>query len=345
MLNPVFLKKNFILCQVPVPHGYPQSQTHAGIAVYKNKFYLTTSPYPLKKYNKFQLYFHIFLQKITGGKLGKFLEADSFENPLLYEGDSINHSLPISFRLLEPAPLVKKPKSELGVISYNSDPDIFISNDDIYLLNRRYTKSISSSGYVKRMTKISLIEGKLSERIELNKPIPFVESSKLMLSPCLSKICDKYIFTFIESNSAIDGLSFEGIFMSVSDSIHGLADSKIVKVDLNRTNLLPWHMSLFVYHDELYSVVACVERGNRNHIWQMLGKFDKSLHSLKIYSRPLTDYNSYRGSAYVLEDGTFVLYSTTLHEHIKGSNSCDGRDVIMASMQFEKLLKELEYEN
>ena len=37
MLEPYFKKEDFILCDVPVPEGYPQSQTHAGIAVYNGK--------------------------------------------------------------------------------------------------------------------------------------------------------------------------------------------------------------------------------------------------------------------------------------------------------------------
>jgi hypothetical protein len=43
----------------------------------------------------------------------------------------------------------------------------------------------------------------------------------------------------------------------------------------------------------------------------------------------------------VREDGLFVLYSTTVYEKLKCSKSVDGRDVIMASMPFNDLLKQL----
>ena len=70
----------------------------------------------------------------------------------------------------------------------------------------------------------------------------------------------------------------------------------------------------------------------------MLGEFNQDLSCLKIYQTPLTDYSSYRGAACVNKNGEFVLYNTTVHEKIAGSKSVDGRDVIMAHMQFDKLL-------
>ena len=73
----------------------------------------------------------------------------------------------------------------------------------------------------------------------------------------------------------------------------------------------------------------------------MFGEFDESLDNFTIYQKPLTNLNSYRGAACVREDGLFVLYSTTVHEKIKGSKSVDGRDIIMSSMPFNLLISEL----
>ena len=82
-------------------------------------------------------------------------------------------------------------------------------------------------------------------------------------------------------------------------------------------------------------------KGIGHRCWQMLGEFDDDLTYLKIYRTPLTDYASYRGAACVTDSGLFVLYSTTVHEKIKGSKSVDGRDVIMAKMPFNELLRML----
>ena len=112
------------------------------------------------------------------------------------------------------------------------------------------------------------------------------------------------------------------------------------KVEVMSNGYLPWHISLFNYGNRLFSIVTCVENGNKSHLWQMLGEFSSDLTRLKIYPRPLTDYNSYRGSAVVISD-EFILYSTTFNERIKGSISVDGRDIIMARMPFQQLLERM----
>ena len=159
MLEPYFKKEDFILCDVPVPEGYPQSQTHAGIAIYNGKFYLTCSPYPLKKYSRLQIYAKLSLQKLTFGKLGQFIDADSYENPLLYEGIDNGGKPPFKFRLLQPAPLMERPQKIEGVQSYNSDPDIFVEDDTFYILNRSYYRSKDASKHTNQKALISLIEG------------------------------------------------------------------------------------------------------------------------------------------------------------------------------------------
>ena len=106
-------------------------------------------------------------------------------------------------------------------------------------------------------------------------------------------------------------------------------------------------MSVFQYQNRLYAIIACVKKGEGHRCWQMFGDFDEDLTSLTIYNTPLTDYKSYRGAACVTPEGEFVLYSTTVHEQIKGSKAVDGRDVIMAHMPFKQLLETLrknEYE-
>ena len=116
----------------------------------------------------------------------------------------------------------------------------------------------------------------------------------------------------------------------------------IHEVAVESGHLLPWHMSLFSYDDKLYTIIACVEKGDKSKkIWQMFGEFSDDLSKLIVFPRPLTDYNSYRGAALVNEQGIFILYSTTVHEHILGSKSVDGRDVVMAHMPFTDLCREI----
>ena len=117
---------------------------------------------------------------------------------------------------------------------------------------------------------------------------------------------------------------------------------------IEETDLLPWHMSLFSHEGVLYTIITCAEgntKGNRYvPLKQYLGKFDVDSRIMHIYRRPLIALNSYRGSACVLSNGLFILYSTTVNEKINGANSIDGRDIVMTYMMFSDLLNMLEDE-
>lgn len=348
MLEPYFKKEDFILCDVPVPEGYPQSQTHAGIAVHNGKFYLTCSPYPLIKYSRLQIYAKLLLQKLTFGKLGQFIDADSYENPLLYEGIDNDGKPPFKFRLLQPAPLMERPQKIEGVQSYNSDPDIFVEGDAFYILNRTYYRNKNIFNYVAQNALVSLIEGKIHNgAFAINNKEELTKTEKSFLSPCITRYNNQYIYTYIESNSAIDGKTFEGIYLSKCKSIYDFKkNTSFEKTKIDTDDLLPWHMSLFTYDETLYTIITCVQKNCPIiSMQQYLGKFDKSLSKLHIYRKPLVGLNSYRGAASVLSDETFVLYTTTVYEHINGSESVDGRNVLLAYTSFIELLKALQDED
>jgi hypothetical protein len=112
-------------------------------------------------------------------------------------------------------------------------------------------------------------------------------------------------------------------------------------VEIDVSEFIPWHMSLFSHNDSLYAIVACVKRGTTSRCFQMLGEFSEDLSKLKIFKQPLTDYNSYRGSGYVSTDNIFHLYTTTVHEKIIGGTSIDGREILYAQMPFEDLITKL----
>ena len=339
MIHPIFYKKDFYLCNVKVPDGYPQSQTHAGIALYRGRFYLTCSPYPVKKYSRLVAHCISLLQMVSSGRWGKMIDAEKFENPMLYVGASENGVPPTVFEPLYPFPLIDTPLPVYGMPAYNSDPDVFIEDGNVYILNRTYYRRPTIKGANEREVIISLIRGSVIDNsFHLIDISEFKKSSYSIISPCLIKYRDNYLFMYLETNSAIDGHSFDGLYMQQSGTIFGLkGEIENKKIDIESGNFLPWHMSLFTYKERLFAIVVCVEKGDNSHLWQMLGEFDEDLTRLRIFPKPLTDYNSYRGAAIVV-NGEFILYTSTLNDKVQGSKSVDGRDIIMARINMDYLL-------
>ena len=345
MKSPIFQKSDFTLCDVPVPKGYPQSQTHCGIFLYNGLYYLCSSPYPNKKRPRWQVYFRIAIKKLSFGVLGKFKDGEMYENPCLYVGKcKLPNKIPTDFIPIPPFPLQNTPEKYNDLPAYNSDPDLFIEEGKIYVLNRTvYRTKILEHGYESK-TRVSLIRGTIEgEKYTLNGVDSLKYDSNPYISPCLTKFRGKYIFTYLDTNSAIDANTFEGLYIQKVNAISELSEKKqFEEVKVQSGDFLPWHMSIFEYDGKLFSIIACVKKGDISRkIWQMLGIFNEELTELKIYETPLTDYRSYRGAALVREDGMFILYNTTVWEKIKGSKSVDGRDVIVAQMPFKELLSKI----
>lgn len=342
MKDPIFRRDEFTLCDVPVPKGYPQSQTHSGIATYAGRFFLTTSPYPVIKYSKIERYLRVCFRKITRGRLFKPVIGEQYENPCLYVGD-ISHSIfPSVFMPMTTRPLMQTPERYYGLPAFNSDPDIFIEDGIIYILNRSVFRTEILAKEYQSITRIYLIKGIVDGlRFKQIGNQLIKEWDKPYASPCLTKYRDEYIFTYLDTNSAIDGETFNGLYIEKMSGLSELEKPKrVYKVEVEAGDLLPWHMSLFHYDGRLYTIIACVLKGDKTKkIWQMLGEFNENLSRLKVYPHPLTDYNSYRGAACVNNQGVFGLYSTTVHERIPGSKSVDGRDVVLASMPFSEVLR------
>ena len=339
MNKPVFSKEDFLLCDVPVPKGYPQSQTHAGIALYRGNYYLTTSPYPNKCYPRWLAYVRILLRKLTGNVFHRLGDGEYYENPCLYRGLKTGDDIPSRFEPLGSNPLVPAPKSQGGLPAYNSDPDLFIENGRAYILNRTvYRTKMTDAGYESR-TEISLLEGDLFGGDSWNQRL-LKRWDKSFVSPCLTKYDGKYRLAYLDTNSALDASTFGGLYIESADSLEGLSDtSDGSSVQVNAGDMLPWHLSLFQFQGELYSIIACGDKGDpTKKVWQMLGVFKNDLSELDVFPVPLTDYRSYRGSACITEDETFVLYSTTVWESIPGGKAVDGREVIVAKMPFSDLL-------
>lgn len=330
-MNSFFEKDDFKLCTAPVPIGYLQSQTHAGIGLYKGHYILTTSPYPHPKFSKFNIYCKAILKKITNGRVNLLQRGEDFENPCVYISSEENE-IPTNFRLLKGSPLMNKPFNYYGLRSYCSDPDLYIEGENIYVLNRATCENPDAS----YSTKIYLIEAFLNNTdIEVKKiDLLFVEGD---ISPCITKYRGRYIYMALDTNSYNDGTPCKELFLREGKTLRNFSDRK--RLSLVNGEYEPWHMSLFQHNNRLYAIVACIKKGKKGRCYQMLGVFNDDLSELKIIQTPLTDYNSYRGSAIVNKNNEFVLYSTTVGERFKDDNSIDGRSVIMAHTPFTNILK------
>ena len=334
----IFSREDFTLCNVPVPKGYPQSQTHCGIVYFGGRYFLTTSPYPNPNRSIWLRYFAAIIRKLSFKKINILYKGEDFENPMLYEAVQFtDYRIPFGFNIIEGSPLMHKPKDLYGAGSFCSDPDISIIDGKIFVLNRATVRGNKKNG-TKDETIVHLIKGTIEERRFKQEDIKrlFIEGYK---SPCLTKIGMTYHYFCLDTNSYNDGTPCKTFIHRVSTDL--INWSNLNPMQIIKGFFEPWHMSVFQYNGHLYSIVACVKKGENKRCWQLLGEFNEDITELKIYNTPLTDYKSYRGSALVDEKGMFVLYSTTVHEKIKGSKAVDGRDVIMAHMPFEQLLETL----
>jgi len=341
----IFNRTDFILCDVPVPKGYKQSQTHVGIAVSEGDYYLTTSPYPAYDRSRWIVYLEAAIRKLSRGKLFKPFIAERWENPCLYIGSNGNGEIPTKFQLLRQAPLMPPPEPYNGFPAYNSDPDLCVVDDTIHVLNRivyRTEKSQKGRQY-KYETQLFHIYGSVDNRVFKYKGTELLfESDRNIISPCMIYHNGEYYLLELETNSYNDGKSFTGLFLARSSSIEGFKNNpRWEPVYVEGNGYLPWHMSMFQYKNEVYAIVACIKKGESHRCWLMLGKFTNDFSNLFIYPKPLTDYNSYRSAALVNED-MFILYTAVVKESVKGSNSVDGRDVLMAKKPFDQLLAAIE---
>ena len=340
-ISVVFRESDFQLCNVPVPKGYPQSQTHAGCALKNGTIYLTTSPYPVIKYSMFITYLRVLLRKLSFGYLCKHLRGEYFENPCLYSCKSGEQGGPVKFKLMQSRPLMEPVDPYYGYPAYNSDPDIYIDQDYTYILNRVFYRTSFSRGC--QVIRLYMIKGIVEGyKFKLCSIDLFKETCYPFVSPCLTQYKGNYLLFFLHTDCYNDGNSFEGLRFIEGANISDLkSNEKWNNVIVDSQDYIPWHMSIFSHKDRLYAIVACVKRGIPQRCYQMFGEFEDDLKKLKIYPTPLTDIDSYRGAAYVDENGVFSLYTSTVSYRIKGGNSVDGREILFSKIEFKELLVKL----
>ena len=111
-----------------------------------------------------------FLQKLTRGRLGTPIDAERYENPMLYVGTSNGDYAPTAFKALSPFPLMGTPEPVYGQPAYNSDPDVFIDEGRVYILNRTYfRKPATNGGAAKKEVLLSLIKGNIDGKENISK--------------------------------------------------------------------------------------------------------------------------------------------------------------------------------
>lgn len=341
MTKTIFQKEDFQLCNFPVPKGYPYAQTHVGIA-YKeegicgNYWFAVTSPYPNPKRNVLMRIIRFFARKI----LHIYIKpSDWYENPLFYYSNQ-NKNIPTTFSKFSGNPLMKTPNNKYGLGGFNSDPDIYIENNDIYVLNRPTWRKQGKNNNIEYEAKLFLIKIICNNKVFYKQePIFLFDFEHANASPCLIYFKGKYRIFSLNSSSYNTGLPCSGAEMRTSDSIYGrYEDVSLIKICTEEYQ--PWHFSIFEHKGILYSIVACIKGREKKRCYQMLGEFNDELSELTIYQTPLTDMHSYRGDAVVLKDGTFVLYSSIIEKFTK-SKSVDNRDIVVAKDKFELIIKKL----
>lgn len=333
-MSPVFSKNDFVLCNVPVPKGYPQSQTHCGVILYKDKVFLSSSPFPNPKRN-IKTIANSLIRKLTKGRYGGHY-GEYYENPCLYIGGDSNYP-PTNFKLLSPAPLMEPPAPLYGEPAFNSDPDIFVNNDEICVFFRTTLRRKAS----KALNRLFVAHGRYDDGIFFyNGTQLLLESEAPFISPCFKEVGNKWVVTYMDTNSYNDGKTFGGIYLKIVDRIEDIHDSvNWTRIDITGSKYIPWHMSLFTYCDVLYAIVSCVQPGIDHKCVQLLGVFSENLTKMHLCETPLCDMNSYRGSAFVDSHGDFVLYTTTVHEKVIGNRSVDGRNILLAQRDFKDILR------
>lgn len=338
-ISTIFSESDLIICDVPVPQGYPQSQTHTGVAVRNNYVYLCSSPFPQIKRSKLKLHVRALLWRLTNGCYPP-KDGECNENPMLYWG-IITDKAPVKFQPFIGNPIINQPPSIFGYPSYNSDPDVFIEDECLYLINReciRKTPPGSKHFQGDCLIRLDMIKFKLIDNIpQYVSYTSLLETDDNVLSPCITKMGNEYLLLYLDTYSYLSANSKCHLYIRRDEKIEGSYSNRS-EIMIDSEDYIPWHLSVFKYNSRLYSIIACVKKDEPYRLYQMLGVFNTNLTRLRIYQKPLISIPSYRGAAYVDEEGIFTLYSTTDRYKVIGSKSVDYKDIVVSSMDFERVL-------
>lgn len=305
--------QKFTFCNIPVPAGYSQSQTHPSILYFPNKWHgythvLATTPYP---------------------------KADiRCENPCLYYAADENS--PTVFIPNQNNPIVPPP---LEKTAFNSDPCLYFENNRLYLLNRRCEQTPN----LREIEVCYSDDGK-----NFSKPETIITESannKELLSPSIIKYDNTKRIYFLNGDSGIrkngkctgidiyEGTSFEK------------ADFKHINtgyfLNSEETGIEPWHFDLFQHNNKLY-MVLCGRNKHQKGIRKQMNTYlavSDDYRNFFIFETPLVKLlKTYRPTAYLDEKKVLHLFFS-----IVGRVAFDKSDrtIALTSFDFEDLLKKI----
>lgn len=321
------LKSQFERVYCDVPSGYLQGQTHAGISYIPAGFdgythWLVVSPYA--NYNV------------------------NWENPCVYYANNRpDGKPPVVFTAHPLNPLVIRRYGSPGEFrGFNSDPDIYFDGTHMRVLNRIFMIPTTVNGATLTGDSIECMEvtsaSKTQERFILtNHEVPSYKRLNGILSPTLLKHNGKYrIYTLSTSGGSVN-CTCRGLAISESTTVdsRGFITQDIGSIH-GRT-MEAWHMQVFKHNNEFYAIVCATDwsaETNNKPLKQYLAYGGSDGFKFIIYEKPLVSYESYRGAAYVREDGLFVLYTTVVSTEWSGEYSVDGREVLLCTANFNEML-------
>ena len=323
MKEPVFRRSEFELCVLSNPSGYPISFTHAGIAYSKDgynnyHYFLSQSPYP------------------SGN--------DDYENPCFYYANARDGNLPpIEWNAFSGNPLQEDPGN-----GYNADPDILFFNGDLYLGNRPYIRKPSRQWV--NMQKCTIVNNSFS----FGEPVTLYSTETIpanfgypqnylttFVSPALIPYGNKVRAYHLVTNSYNDASRCRNLVIMEGEDLITENNFAFLKYGSILGNVEPWHIDVFSHGGKLYAILACIADSIAGNCYNYLAVSD-DWENFRIYDRPLTDIKSYRSSAFVRDDGMFILYLATLNYKPAGNVTQDGRNILCAYRSFEDVLNEVD---
>jgi hypothetical protein len=309
----IFTSRGLLFCNIPVPASVQsQSQTHPSICYIEGKWngydhWLATTPYP-----------H-----------GNSRE----ENPCVYFSNSNSNGPPVNFTGINHNPILNPPG-----IGYNSDVELFFFNNCLYSLTR-----VCGNGLPRREIKVqkSLNGFDWSPAIHVYSDKDCKEKDEL--SPSIIQYMNKLRIYHLNGD--------------VHTREHGICTSIEIMEGTNLDNpdfkwldfgyftnkdsvkIEPWHMDLFEYNNKLYMVFCGQDMTEKKFRMNTYLSVSDDYKDFRIFPKPLIqDFDTYRPTAYVDENGFFNLYFSII-----GHNGVDysDRSVGLARMKMEELLYRL----
>lgn len=349
MRKSIFKKSDYKLVNLPPPTSppvgqfpsgtYPNAPVHNGVQYVQggfkgSKVWVSNSPYP-----NFD---------------------DDYENPCVWHSNDSVYP-PINFTGYSKNPIIGKIGNSTS-ISFSADPDILIKDGELFVFNREWWRDDMDYPAFVPSTRIRLnmYKGVFSGNTltDFEAPIMIFEgvgnytsasgapSGYPSGSPSIfyDSVTSKFVCVDLVTGSWNDASKpcWE-IRKSVATSFSTNCFSTWTKVHFTGYKIEPWHMAVFKANDKFYAIVCATERGfngaDSGRIY--LGEFSTDLNTLTIFGKALTDFRAYRSSAFVDENGLFVLYANSYNDTFNGGTGVSGKDVFMTSRSFAEVLDQV----